>query len=74
MLKYHIFIAELLQIEHLYTMMEGNSMHRPILHISMLFIVVCRIRQCTELHLMTVHALTNCIIIKHHCKQQKNAM
>jgi len=29
-------------------------MHRPNWHISMLFIVVCRIRQCTELAVMTV--------------------
>ena len=74
MLKYHILIAELLQIEHLYTMMDSYSMRHPILHISMLFIVVRRIRQCAELPLMTVHVLTNCVIIKHHSKQQKNAM
>ena len=37
------------------TMLEGNSMHSPIRHISMLFIVVHRIRQCAELPIMTVH-------------------
>lgn len=33
----------------------GNNMHRPILHISMLFIVVRIIRQHAELTVMTVH-------------------
>ena len=36
------------------TMLEGNSTHCPIQCISLLFIVVCRIRQCTELPVMTV--------------------
>ena len=36
------------------TMLQGNSTHRPLRLISMLFIVVRRIRQCTELPVMTV--------------------
>ena len=36
-------------------MLEGNSMHHPIRLICMLFIVVCGIRQCTELPVMTVY-------------------
>ena len=36
-------------------MLEGNSMHHPIRLVCMLFIVVCGIRQCTELPVMTVY-------------------
>jgi len=40
-------------------MLEGNSKNRPIRRISMLFIVVRRIRQCTELHIMTVSSFVD---------------
>ena len=37
------------------TTLEGNSTHRPIRRTSMLFIVVRKIRQCTELPVVTVY-------------------
>lgn len=37
-------------------MLEGSAMHRPISHISMLLVVVGRIRQCAELPVMILLA------------------